>query len=406
MRSRNKKLGDVVDFIRGITFKPEDVVSADQADAVVCMRTKNIQEALEVDDLIAVPESFVRRDELFLQQGDILISSANSWNLVGKVARVPVLPYRATAGGFIAIVRAKPGAIDPTYLYRWLASDENQAAIRACGRQTTNISNLSIPRFLDLPIALPKWADQVRAANVLEKVHRLRSMRQEAIRLANELLRAMFIDMFGDPGSNPKNFEVGTIRDLVASANYGTSEKANEEIGQYPILRMNNITYKGGWDFSSLKYVDLDPTTAHKYLAQRGDLLFNRTNSKELVGKTAVYMRDEPMAIAGYLVRVRMNEHGNSHYVSGYLNSAHGKRTLEARAKSIVGMANINAQEMQDIPLLLPPIELQDKYARIVEAVHARLGTHQAFLREAVALHSALSHKFFGPVDTEEAETC
>lgn len=212
--------------------------------------------------------------------------------------------------------------------------------------------------------------------------------------------------MFGDPGSNPKNFEAGTIRDFVASANYGTSEKASEEVGKYAILRMNNITYQGGWDFSSLKYVDLEPATAHKFLTQRGDLLFNRTNSKELVGKTAVYMRDDPMAIAGYLVRVRMNERANPHYVSGYLNSAHGKQTLASRAKSIVGMANINAQEMQDIPLLLPPIDLQDKYARIVEAVYARLGTYQAFLREAVALHSALSHKFFVPVGAEEVETC
>jgi type I restriction enzyme S subunit len=247
---------------------------------------------------------------------------------------------------------------------------------------------------------------QSRIVTILDKADGLCRKRQEAIRLANDFLRAVFSDMFGDPGSNPKNFETGTIRDLVASANYGTSEKASEEVGKYAILRMNNITYQGGWDFSSLKYIDLEPATAHKYLTQRGDLLFNRTNSKELVGKTAVYMRDEPMAIAGYLVRVRMNERGNPHYVSGYLNSVHGKRSLEARAKSIVGMANINAQEMQDIPLLLPPIQLQVKYARIVEAVNARLETHQAFLRQAVALQSALSHKFFGPVGAGESEIC
>jgi type I restriction enzyme S subunit len=141
-------------------------------------------------------------------------------------------------------------------------------------------------------------------------------------------------------------------------------------------------------------------------LAQKGDLLFNRTNSKELVGKTAVYMRDEPMAIAGYLVRVRMNERGNSHYVSGYLNSAHGKRTLEARAKSIVGMANINAQEMQDIPLLLPPIELQNKYASIVGAMQERLRKYHAFSREAEALHAALSESFFSQADERVTEPC
>lgn len=255
-------------------------------------------------------------------------------------------------------------------------------------------------------VEVPPLEEQRRIASILDKADSLRRKRQEAIRLADELLRAVFIDMFGDPETNPKSFAKGTIRDLVSSANYGTSEKASEQMGQYPILRMNNITYGGGWDFSSMKYVDLDEASAHKYMTQKGDLLFNRTNSKELVGKTAVYMRDEPMAIAGYLVRVRMNERGNAHYVSGYLNSAHGKRTLEARAKSIVGMANINAQEMQDIPLLLPPIELQDKYARIVEAVQARLETHQAFCREAEALHSALSHQFFGRANEKEAEQC
>lgn len=296
-----------------------------------------------------------------------------------------------------------PMVVDRDYLFRYLLSKSEYLESQGKGATVKGIT-LDVLRGLDIP--LPPKKEQQRIATVLGKADGLRRKRQEAIRLADEFLRAVFIDMFGDPGSNPKNFEVGTIRDLVASANYGTSEKASEEVGKYAILRMNNITYQGGWDFSSLKYVDLEPATAHKFLTQRGDLLFNRTNSKELVGKTAVYMRDEPMAIAGYLVRVRMNERGNPHYVSGYLNSTHGKQTLTSRAKSIVGMANINAQEMQDIPLLLPPIELQNKYARIVEAVHARLETHQAFLRESVALHSALSHKFFGPVNAEEAETC
>jgi type I restriction enzyme, S subunit len=193
---RKMKLGAVAEFIRGITFKPEDLVSADERNAVVCMRTKNIQEQLEVEDVIAVPDTFVRRDELFLRRGDILISSANSWNLVGKVAQVPDLPYRATAGGFIAIIRAKPGEIDSEYLYRWLASDPIQASIRACGRQTTNISNLSIPRFLELPIVLPELRDQERIASILGRSDSLRRKREEAIRLADDFIRAVYSERF------------------------------------------------------------------------------------------------------------------------------------------------------------------------------------------------------------------
>lgn len=369
----------------------------------------------EVFELLSIPAFDAGRPEVVhgreigsskqvVQTNDVLLSK-----IVPHIRRAwvvsPTTSHRLIASGEWIVFRDE--RFLPAYLKHLLVSD----AFHRQFMQTVSGVGGSLMRarpaeVAKIRVALHSEAEQQRIATILDKVDSLRRQRQKAIQLVDNLLGAVFIDMFGDPGSNPKNFDVGTIRDLVASANYGTSEKASEEVGRYPILRMNNITYEGGWDFSSLKYVDLDSATAHKYLAQRGDLLFNRTNSKELVGKTAVYMRDEPMAIAGYLVRVRMNERGNPHYVSGYLNSVHGKRTLEARAKSIVGMANINAQEMQDIPLLLPPIELQDKYAGIVEAVHARLETHQAFLREAVALHSALSHKFFGPVDAEEPETC
>lgn len=293
--------------------------------------------------------------------------------------------------------------IERDFLFRFLLS--KSVYLESQGKGAT-VKGITLDVLRDLEVPLPPKAEQRRIADILDKTDCLRRKRLEGFRLANDFLRAVFIDMFGDPDRNPKGFPVGTVRDLVASANYGTSEKANETSGRLPILRMNNITFAGGWDLSSLKYVDLDERTQDKYMAVKGDLLFNRTNSKELVGKTAVYDRDEPMAIAGYLVRIRMNEHGNPHYVSGYLNSAHGKKTLQGRAKSIVGMANINAQEMQDIPLLLPPVALQEKYALIVQSTNERLKKFHTFSQEADALHAALSQRFFGAVETVEDASC
>lgn len=145
------------------------------------------------------------------------------------------------------------------------------------------------------------------------------------------------------------------------------------------------------WD--ALKYVDLDPSEESKYLAIRGDLLFNRTNSKELVGKTSVYESDEPMAIAGYLIRVRTNESGNPYYLSAFLNSTYGKQLLQSQCKSIIGMANINAQELQDIEIMLPPRSLQDEYAEVVKrtrAVEARLN---ASLENVKVLYASLSQR-------------
>jgi len=244
-------------------------------------------------------------------------------------------------------------------------------------------------------IPLPPLPEQKRIAAILDKADAIRRKRQQAIQLAGDFLRAVFLDMFGDPVNNPKGFPIGTIRDLVATADYGSSAKASETYGEYPILRMGNITYQGRIDLEDLKYINLEEKEKSKYLVEKGDLLFNRTNSKELVGKTAVYDMDDPVAIAGYLIRVRPNEMGDSHYISGYLNSAHGKATLRSICKSIVGMANINAQEMQNIPIMLPSIELQRKYQEMVVVTMGKLQAFDAALKLAEQAFSSLSYKVF-----------
>lgn len=260
----------------------------------------------------------------------------------------------------------------------------------------TTVAIVSKSKFEALEIPLPSLEEQKRIAAILDKADAIRQKRKQAIELADEFLRSVFLDMFGDPVTNPKGFPIGTIRDLVSSVNYGTSGKASEDKGEFPILRMGNITYQGGWNLTNLKYIDLEEKDKPKYLTQKGDLLFNRTNSKELVGKTAVYDFDEPMAIAGYLIRVRVNPKlANSWFISGYLNSQHGKQTLLGMCKAIVGMANINAQELQDIAILCPPIELQDKYASIVTKVKSRIKNNDKSLSELNQLFNSLSQKAF-----------
>jgi type I restriction enzyme S subunit len=269
--------------------------------------------------------------------------------------------------------------------------------------QYSNIGSGSVHRrrsitfdtLAQLQVMLPTLEDQKKITIILNGCDMLRRKRQVANRKVNELIRAVFIEMFGDPDLNSHSFPTGTIRELVESANYGTSEKANEESGRFPILRMNNITYEGSLDLTSLKYIDLDSRTQDRYLSRRGDLLFNRTNSKELVGKTAVYEMDTPMAIAGYLVRVRMNERGNPYYVSGYLNSAHGKRALMNRANSIVGMANINAQEVQNLAILIPPIDMQNQFQQVIESIRNSQKKNLASERKLDELQASLSSQFF-----------
>ncbi len=380
--SLNKKLGDVVDFIRGITFKPEDVVGVTDANAVVCMRTKNIQEQLVVDDLIAVPESFVRRDELFLQEGDILISSANSWNLVGKVARAPALPYRATAGGFIAIVRAKPGAIEPGYLYRWLASDSNQAAIRACGRQTTNISNLSVPRFLDLPITLPERADQVRAATILDKVDSLRRKRQETIRLADELLKAVFANMFG--GLDVASYPRVKLADVVA-LDAPMVDPTSEDFSDLPHVGPDRIE-KGNGQLLECETARAEGLTSKKFLFDERYVLYSKI--RPALKKCALAEFRGLCSADMYPVRPSGNEMTRE-FIWGLLLSDAFDRyvsTLPDRAN----IPKLNRVELNAFQFRLPSIELQRKYSAIVQRTMALRRRHNAFLKQATSLPAAL----------------
>jgi type I restriction enzyme S subunit len=236
---------------------------------------------------------------------------------------------------------------------------------------------------------------QLHIANLLGKAENLISQRKESIRLLDEYLKSMFLEMFGDTSKNRNKFQKGTIRDVITAVKYGTSSPAEDE-GLYPYLRMNNITPDGYMDYSKLKYINIyDEREKEKYVVRKGDLLFNRTNSKELVGKTGVFNEDYEMIIAGYLIRVRTNEKANPWFLWGYLNSIHGKQTLLGMCKSIVGMANINAQELQGIKIVIPPIELQTQFAQIVEKTEALKTQYQQSLEELEYLYGSLSQRAF-----------
>jgi len=246
-----------------------------------------------------------------------------------------------------------------------------------------------------IEIPLPPSSEQRRIAAILDQADALRRLRRQSLSRLSDLGQAVFFEMFGDPIQNPREWPVGSVRDIISEAKYGTAQKANTTCAGIPILRMGNLTYDGRIDLSDLKHVELAERDIPKYTTRRSDLLFNRTNSKELVGKTAVIDTDEPVAIAGYLIRVRTNERGNPHYISAFLNSRPGKAILQNMCKNIVGMANINAQELQDIAIPIPPVTLQDEFANKLSVINERRALYEKAIEEANALFASLQHRAF-----------
>ncbi|MEN8452465.1 restriction endonuclease subunit S [Escherichia coli] len=321
-----------------------------------------------------------------IKKGDLLVGMDGDFNREYWKGTDALLNQR------VCKITPNPETLDKNFLYHFLQKELDK--IHATTDVVT-VKHLSVKKIQDIKIRLPSLKEQKRIATILDKADAIRQKREQAIKLADDFLRAKFLEMFGTPANNIHRFPKGTIRDLVDSVNYGTSAKASIDSGEYPILRMGNITYQGRWDFTDLKYLDLSVKEKDKYLVKEGDLLFNRTNSKELVGKTAVYEEDRPMAFAGYLIRVRPNSIGNNYYISGYLNSIHGKITLMNMCKSIVGMANINAQELQNIETLIPPKHLQDEYEIIYKKIKKGLSIYDKSAMQLQLLASNLSNKYF-----------
>jgi type I restriction enzyme, S subunit len=283
---------------------------------------------------------------------------------------------------------------DASYLERFLKSPKALSAYPTlCKGSVHRRAAISFGRLADLPIPLPSLSEQRRITVALDKVESLRAKRREVIDKLDQLLQSVFLEMFGDPVTNPKGWPIGKISDLLESVKYGTSEKAFLQ-GEVPVLRMNNITYSGEMNLTDLKYISREKAE-EKYLVIPGDILFNRTNSKELVGKTAVYEGPTPMAYAGYLVRARTANGHAPEYISAFMNSSYGKSTLQAMCKSIVGMANINAQEFQAISIPIPPCELQQSFRSHVMAIRMRKRAHELQSQKFDALFSSLQQRSF-----------
>jgi type I restriction enzyme S subunit len=255
---------------------------------------------------------------------------------------------------------------------------------------------LTFSQIAEFEIPVLQLSEQRRIADILDEADTLRRQRAEAIRLANDLVPSVFYELFGDPQTNPQRWPVEEIRRYMTDSQYGTAEKSNEEGRGLPVLRMNNIRYDGRLDLDDLKWCEIADDDIPIFTVRKGDLLFNRTNSRELVGKTGVWNRDEQYAFAGYLVRFRFDpSHLLPEYVSAVMNSQYGKRMLYNRAKPSVNMSNINATEFASLPVVIPPIELQRRFALFVAESEAFLNPLQQSRSELNNLFNSLLQRAF-----------
>ena len=280
------------------------------------------------------------------------------------------------------------------YLLHYLKSDITLTYIKSYASGSVR-DNLKFSILKDFPINLPSAEEQKQIVDTLDGIEHLIALRKVEIASLDELVKSRFIELFGDPIANQFGWDTTNIGTIVTEVRYGTSIPAVEN-GKYPYLRMNNLTFDVHLDLKDLKRIDIPDEEIEKCIVRKGDVLFNRTNSVELVGKTCVFDLDDDMVIAGYIIRVRLNEKALPVFLSAYMNSAILKEHLRGMAKGAVNQANINARELQGIQIYLPPIELQQQFAEFVEQVEKAKQVIKEQLEQLEILKKSLMQKYFG----------
>ena len=337
----------------------------------------------------------------YFEEGDTLLAKITPCMENGKAVLAEGIPHRIGFGSTEFHVIRPSSDIHKRYLFymvwnpyfRYVA-ERNMTGTAGQRRVPTNF----IKRF---KIPLPPIDEQRRIAAILDKADAVRRKRKEAIALTEDLLRSAFLEMFGDPVTNPKGWKTVSLRSQVSELRYGTSEKCHdtEGNGALPVVRIPNVA-KNEISWEQLRFANLESKEIEKLRLQTGDLLFVRSNGNpNYIGRCAVYLEEMPKAIyASYLIRGRPRPDAEllPSFIRDIISFPTYRSRLVRQARTTAGNYNINTRGLGQLKLVNPPKEEQEKYIQHQRLIEVRQKKQNDHLAESEALFNSLLRAFKG----------
>ena len=381
MKAGLAALGEVSEFIRGITFTPNDVEEVASTNTVGVMRTKNVQEQLDLNDVWKINRKFVKNKNQYLEEGDLLVSTANSWNLVGKASWVPLLNYESSFGGFVTVLRGNKKLVDRRYLYYWFVSDRIQELLRSFSNKTTNISNLSLSRAKELTIPLPPLAEQQRIAEQLDAADRILRLREAAIAKLDQLAQSVFVHMFGNNNSIK-------LKEACKFVSGGTPNKDEAKYwnGSYPWISSADID---GEQIKSFRHFVTDEAltkSSTNIVPKNSILVVTRTG----VGKVIVC--DQSMCFSQDITGLLIKDNFDPHFIAAAIRNKKNKIVSQARGATIKG---VTRDVIENIDVPIASLEDQYLFAEKIHQIHKQLTVQKKCKAHLTLMQNALQHQSF-----------
>lgn len=359
------KLGDVCDFVRGPfggALKKECFVEDGYA---VYEQQHAIYNQFSDIRYFIDQSKFNELKRFILSPGDLIMSCSGT---MGKIAIVP----DGVKTGIInqALLKLTPTEkIDINYLKYWLESESFQFTLNenTHGAAIKNVASVSVLKAIEIP--LPPLAEQKRIAAILDKADAIRRKRQQAIQLADDFLRAVFLEMFGDPVTNAKGWEEAVLKD-IADIRSGVTKgkKINpDDAVTLPYMRVANVQ-DGYLALDDIQEITVSRRDAEKCQLMIGDILLTEGGDPDKLGRGYVWGGEIDNCIHQnhiFSVRVKDQSKIRPAFLSAVISSQRGKQYFLKVGKQTTGIASINKTVLSEFLPFIPPVEVQDNYLEI-----------------------------------------
>ena len=335
-----------------------------------------------------------------LKTDDVLFATVRP-----TLKRIAVVPKELDGGiastGY-CVLRSDQNKIHPHFLYLFLITNHFNSRMAGLERG----ANYPAVRDSDVKsswLPLPPLPEQKKIAHVLSTVQRAIEAQERIIQTTTELKKTLMHKLFteglrNEPqkqteiGPVPESWEVSLLGNSLSVAQYGLSVKGTTK-GGYPILRMTNQV-DGQIIGNNLQFVKIGEADFKKFKVEKGDILFNRTNSLDLVGRTAIHDIEGNYVFASYLIRLRTDRKKlNPFFLNLYFNRDETQSRLKSIATRAVSQSNISATKLKGFPIPLPSTKEQTKIVMQAEAIETKLLLHRRKLESLRDFFRTLLHE-------------
>lgn len=324
-------------------------------------------------------------------EGTLLYSKLRPY--LNKVVVADAPGYATTE---LVALRCDPAKIVPSFLAHYLRSPEFLEFAN------TVVAGAKMPRmvmsaFWRYAVPAPSLDDQHRIVAILDQADTLRAKRREALAQLDSLTQSIFMEMFGEYRHGRIRWPIEMFEQLTTDTQIGLVRGA-EDFGpdfETPYVRMNALGRRGEFFPGLVQRTDATTQELTDYSLRAGDLLFNTRNSKELVGKTALFREQGIYVYNNNLMRIRFKPSIEPEYIAAAFLTPFIQQELETRKSGTTSVFAIYGRELKTLPIPVPPLPLQKTFATRIQAVEALKTQHRAALTELDVLFASLQHRAF-----------